>query len=90
MSIVNKNESLEDYDFRSNPFNLEKEFLATEEEVLSIFSKFYIARDYFRCYDNNHAYQDSYLVDNAKKDTPYVFRLNVLEDGFLNLNIEHK
>ncbi len=57
---------------------------------MSIFSKFYIARDYFKSYEKNLVYQDSYLIDNAQKDTPYVFRLNVLEDGFLNLNIEHK
>ncbi len=55
-----------------------------------MFSKFYLARDYFRSYDRNFAYQDSYLIDNALKDIPYVFRLNVLEDGFFNLNIDHK
>lgn len=58
--------------------------------MLSIFSKFYLARDYFRSYDRNLVYQDSYMIDNALKDTPYVFRLNVHEDGFFNLNIDHK
>jgi hypothetical protein len=87
LSIVNKNERLEDYDFKNNLFNLEKEFLCTEEEVLSIFSKFYLVRDTFKSYNSNCIYQDSYVVDNAQKDIAYVFRLNVLEDGFFNLNI---
>lgn len=29
-------------------------------------------------------------MDNAQKDVPYVYKLNVLEDGFFNINIEHK
>jgi hypothetical protein len=90
LSIINKNEQLQDYDFKNNPFNLEKEFLCTEEEVLSIFSKFYLVRDSFKSYSSNSIYQDSYIIDNAQKDIPYVYKLTVLEDGFFNLNIEHK
>lgn len=74
----------------NHPFNLEKEFLCTEEELLAIFSRFYLARDYFKSYTNDCVYQDSYVIDNAIKDIPTVFKLNVQEDGFLNLNIEHK
>lgn len=48
-----------------------------------------MAPDYFKIYSRNHIYQDSYLIDNALQDTPYVFKLKVLEDGFFNLNIEH-
>jgi len=66
---------------------LEKEFLCTEEEILSIFSKFYLARDYYKSYTNNIVYQDSYVVDNAQQDIPYVYKLKVHENGFLNLNI---
>ena len=74
---MNKNERLEDYNFQNHPFNLEKEFLCTEEEVLSIFSKFYLARDYYKSYTNNRVYQDSYIMDNALKDIPYVYKLRV-------------
>jgi hypothetical protein len=90
LSIINKNEHLQDYDFKNNHFNLEKEFLCTEEEVLSIFSKFYLVRDSFKSYNTNCIYQDSYIMDNAQKDIPYVYKLTALEDGYFNLNIEHK
>lgn len=29
-------------------------------------------------------------MDNAQKDVPNVYKLTALEDGFFNLNIEHK
>ena len=46
-----------------------------------------MVRDYHKSYTSNFVYQDSYIMDNAQKDTPYVYRLNALEDGFFNLNI---
>lgn len=57
---------------------------------MSIFSKYYIARDYFKEYETGNIYQDSYVIDNSLKDTAVVFKLDVKEDGVMNLNIEHK
>ncbi len=55
--------------------------------MLSIFSKYYIARDYYKEYEKGSIFQDSYVVDNALKDTPVVFKLDVFDEGIMNINI---
>lgn len=54
---------------------------------MALFSKYYIAKDYFAEYGDCKVYQDSYQARRAIEGVPNVYKINVNENGTMNINI---